>query len=123
MPGAVTCIITVLWLQGQEVQVNRRLNLATQELTFPTVSGLPARLTLNASAAIGVRVRGTADFQQHLDFSVNGYVKPRLAGFSELEEGGGWAGASPYRGLQRAGLSAWAGGDPCPADHPSYQLL
>eukprot|EP00071_Canis_lupus_P042824 XP_022276381.1 apolipophorins-like [Canis lupus familiaris] len=63
-------------LKGQEVQVNRRLNLATQELTFPTVSGLPARLTLNASAAIGVRVRGTADFQQHLDFSVNGYVKP-----------------------------------------------
>ncbi|XP_041604466.1 uncharacterized protein LOC121487086 [Vulpes lagopus] len=68
--------LAVKLLKGQEVQVNRRLNLAMQELTFPTVSGLPARLTLNASAAIGVRVRGTADFQQHLDFSVNGYVKP-----------------------------------------------
>lgn len=57
--------------------MNRRLNLALEELTFPTMSGLPARLTLNASAAISVRVRGTASFQQPLDFSVNGYVKPR----------------------------------------------
>lgn len=76
-PRAVTCILTVLWPQGQEVQVTRRLNLAVQELTFPTISGLPAQLTLNASAAISIRVRGAADFQQHLDFSVNGYIKPR----------------------------------------------
>lgn len=32
--------------------MNRRLNLAMQELTFPTMSGLPARLTLNVSAAV-----------------------------------------------------------------------
>ena len=57
--------------------MNRRLHLALEELTFPTMSGLPARLTLNVSAAISVRVRGTASFQQPLDFSVNGYVKPR----------------------------------------------
>ncbi|ELW67642.1 hypothetical protein TREES_T100018447 [Tupaia chinensis] len=63
-------------LQGQEVQVTRRLSLASEELVFPTVSGLPARLTLNASAAISVRIRGNADFQQSSDFSVDGYVKP-----------------------------------------------
>ncbi|XP_027973286.1 uncharacterized protein LOC114219867 [Eumetopias jubatus] len=68
--------LSVKLLKGQEVQVTRRLNLAVQELTFPTISGLPARLTLNVSAAISVRVRGTADFQQHLDFSVHGYIKP-----------------------------------------------
>ncbi|XP_049495320.1 uncharacterized protein LOC125928630 [Panthera uncia] len=68
--------LAVKLLKGQEVQVNRRLNLALEELTFPTMSGLPARLTLNVSAAISVRVRGTASFQQPLDFSVNGYVKP-----------------------------------------------
>ncbi|XP_078200831.1 uncharacterized protein LOC100894446 [Callithrix jacchus] len=62
--------------KGQEVQINRRLSLAAEELVFPTVSGLPALLTLNASAAISIRVRGVADFQQHSDFSVNGYVKP-----------------------------------------------
>lgn len=69
--------MTVLWPQGQEVQVTRRLNLAVQELTFPTISGLPARLNLHASAAVSFRVRGTANFQHPLDFSVNGYVKPR----------------------------------------------
>ncbi|XP_030876767.1 uncharacterized protein LOC115937896 [Leptonychotes weddellii] len=68
--------LSVKLLKGQEVQVTRRLNLAMQELTFPTISGLPARLSLNVSAAISVRVRGTADFQQHLDFSVHGYIKP-----------------------------------------------
>ncbi|EPY76390.1 hypothetical protein CB1_001431008, partial [Camelus ferus] len=68
--------LAVKLLKGQEVQVNRRLTLAMEELTFPTVSGLSARLALNASAAISIRVRGTADFQQRSDFSVNGYVKP-----------------------------------------------
>ncbi|CAI9172796.1 unnamed protein product [Rangifer tarandus platyrhynchus] len=68
--------LAIKLLKGQEVQVNRRLNLAMEELTFPTMSGLPARLTLNVSAAINIRVRGTADFQQRSDFSVNGYVKP-----------------------------------------------
>ncbi|KAI4559466.1 hypothetical protein MJG53_017992 [Ovis ammon polii x Ovis aries] len=68
--------LAIKLLKGQEVQVNRRLNLAMQELTFPTMSGLPARLTLNVSAAVSIRVRGTADFQQRSDFSVNGYVKP-----------------------------------------------
>ncbi|XP_064334830.1 uncharacterized protein LOC105089063 [Camelus dromedarius] len=68
--------LAVKLLKGQEVQVNRRLTLAMEELTFPTVSGLLARLALNASAAISIRVRGTADFQQRSDFSVNGYVKP-----------------------------------------------
>lgn len=57
--------------------MNRRLNLAMEELTFPTMSGLLARLTLNASAAINIQVGGTANFQQRSDFSVNGYVKPR----------------------------------------------
>ncbi|KAM7228105.1 hypothetical protein CapIbe_020559 [Capra ibex] len=68
--------LAIKLLKGQEVQVNRRLNLAMQELTFPTMSGLPARLTLNISAAISIQVRGTANFQQRSDFSVNGYVKP-----------------------------------------------
>uniref|UniRef100_A0A8C0E305 Vitellogenin domain-containing protein n=1 Tax=Balaenoptera musculus TaxID=9771 RepID=A0A8C0E305_BALMU len=68
--------LAVKLLKGQEVQLNRRLNLAMEELTFPTMSGLLARLTLNASAVISIQVGGTANFQQRSDFSVNGYVKP-----------------------------------------------
>nr|XP_025130429.1 uncharacterized protein LOC102408196 isoform X2 [Bubalus bubalis] len=70
--------LAIKLLKGQEVQANRRLNLVMEELTFPTMSGLPARLTLNVSAAVSIRVRGTADFQQRSDFSVNGYVKPSV---------------------------------------------
>ncbi|KAM6155924.1 uncharacterized protein ACDL77_025152 [Rhynchocyon petersi] len=68
--------LAIRLLKGEEVQLTRRMSLATEELTFPTMSGLPAQLTLNASAAISIRLRGTAHFQQRLDFSVDGYVKP-----------------------------------------------
>ncbi|XP_027695180.1 vitellogenin-like [Vombatus ursinus] len=68
--------LTVRLLKGQEVQINRRLSLATEELSFPTVSGLPVQLALNASAAIHIRIRGTVDFKQLSDFSLEGYIKP-----------------------------------------------
>ncbi|XP_038618739.1 uncharacterized protein LOC119942156 [Tachyglossus aculeatus] len=68
--------LTVRLLKGQEVQVTRRLSLATEELSFPSLAGFPVRLALNASATIHVRVRGVADLRQPLDFSVNGYIKP-----------------------------------------------
>lgn len=96
--------------------MNRRLCLAPEELVFPTVSGLPARLTLNASAAISIRVRGTADFQQRSDFSVNGYVKPRYLA------PGSWHGlGGMIPSLQRAAeawvTSTWARGNPYSAEH------
>ncbi|XP_074052215.1 uncharacterized protein LOC141495122 [Macrotis lagotis] len=68
--------LTVKLLKGQEVQINRRLSLATEELSFPAVSGLPVQLALNASAAINIRIRGTVDFKQLSDFSLEGYIKP-----------------------------------------------
>ncbi|XP_056662125.1 uncharacterized protein LOC103099164 isoform X1 [Monodelphis domestica] len=68
--------LTVKLLKGQEVQINRRLSLATEELSFPTVSGLPVQVALNASAAINIRIRGTVDLKQLSDFSVEGYIKP-----------------------------------------------
>ncbi|XP_072466121.1 uncharacterized protein [Notamacropus eugenii] len=68
--------LTVKLLKGQEVQINRRLSLATEELSFPTVSGLPVQLALNTSAAINIRIRGTVDFKQFSDFSLEGYIKP-----------------------------------------------
>ncbi|XP_043855212.1 uncharacterized protein LOC122752259 [Dromiciops gliroides] len=68
--------LTVKLLKGQEVQINRRLSLATEERSFPTLSGLPVQLALNASAAINIRIRGTVDFKQLSDFSLEGYIKP-----------------------------------------------
>uniref|UniRef100_F7CGT3 Vitellogenin domain-containing protein n=2 Tax=Equus caballus TaxID=9796 RepID=F7CGT3_HORSE len=90
--------LAIRLLKGQEVQVNRRLNLLLEELTFPTMSGLPARLALNTSAAISVRVRGTADFQRLSDFSVNGYVKP--SALLQISAQMGTAGALGQAGLR-----------------------
>ncbi|XP_078237685.1 uncharacterized protein LOC144584728 [Pogona vitticeps] len=65
-------------LKGQEIQFNKRLSLATEELMFPAISGLPVLLALNASAAINVTVKGNMDFKQRNNFFINGYIKPRV---------------------------------------------
>ncbi|KAM6424394.1 uncharacterized protein PHA67_004969 isoform 2-T2 [Liasis olivaceus] len=63
-------------LKGQEVQWNKRLSLATEEVRFPTISGFPVLLGLNASAAVNLTARGDADFKKHNHFFFNGYLKP-----------------------------------------------
>ncbi|KAK1162419.1 hypothetical protein AOXY_G17278 [Acipenser oxyrinchus oxyrinchus] len=68
--------IAVKLLKGQEVQYSRRLSLATEELIVPSLSGLPIRLAVNASAAISLRVKGAVDFKQWSNFFINGYIKP-----------------------------------------------
>lgn len=70
-------VTVVLWPQGQEVQVTWRLTLALGEVFFPTVSGITARLSLQALATVGIRVQGVADFQQLSYFSLRGYIKSR----------------------------------------------
>ncbi|XP_070616334.1 uncharacterized protein [Erythrolamprus reginae] len=65
-------------LKGQEVQWNKRLSLATEEVLFPTFSGFPVLLGFNASAAVNLTARGDTDFKKHNDFFVNGYLKPRV---------------------------------------------
>lgn len=63
--------------QGQEVQFNKRMSLATEELQFPAISGFPVQLAVNASAAINIKIKGNADFKQQSNFFLNGYIKPR----------------------------------------------
>ncbi|XP_062999023.1 uncharacterized protein LOC134409950 isoform X2 [Elgaria multicarinata webbii] len=68
--------LVVKLLKGQDLHLNKRLSLATEELLFPALSGLPVRLALNASAAVNVTIRGNVDFRQRNNFFVNGYIKP-----------------------------------------------
>nr|XP_042139246.1 uncharacterized protein LOC107402064 [Peromyscus maniculatus bairdii] len=70
--------LAMTFLKGQEMQVTRRLNLAVGELFFPTMSGIPARLTIHALATVSIHVQGVADFQQLSDFSLRGYIKPSV---------------------------------------------
>lgn len=69
--------VWVFSLQGQEVQFNKRMSLATEELQFPAISGLPVQLAVNASAVVNIKIKGNADFKQQSNFFLNGYIKPR----------------------------------------------
>ncbi|XP_050762156.1 uncharacterized protein LOC127022570 [Gymnogyps californianus] len=90
--------LAVKLLKGQEVQFNKRLSLATEELQFPAISGFPVQLAVNASAAINIKIKGNADFKQQSNFFLNGYVKP--SAFVQLSVQMGTVGT-----LGQAGLS------------------
>ncbi|XP_067911828.1 uncharacterized protein [Heterodontus francisci] len=68
--------IAIRLLKGQEVQYNRRTSLATEELTFSSISGLPIRLAVNASAATNIKIKGNVDLKQRTDFIISGFIKP-----------------------------------------------
>ncbi|OCT64040.1 hypothetical protein XELAEV_18045141mg [Xenopus laevis] len=68
--------LAVRLLKGQEVQYSKRMGLATEEITFPTLSGFPVQLSLNATLSTSVKIRGNMDFKQQANFYVNGYIKP-----------------------------------------------
>ncbi|XP_055661896.1 uncharacterized protein LOC106112882 isoform X1 [Falco peregrinus] len=90
--------LAVKLLKGQEVQFNKRINLATEEFQFPAISGFPVQLAVNASAAIDIKIKGNADFKQQSNFFLNGYIKP--SAFVQLSVQMGTVGA-----LGQAGLS------------------
>ncbi|XP_053550240.1 uncharacterized protein LOC128641740 [Bombina bombina] len=68
--------LAVKLLKGQEVQYSKRFSLATEEGTFPVISGIPVQLSLNATASTNIKIRGNMDFKQQSHFFINGYIKP-----------------------------------------------
>ncbi|XP_078518884.1 uncharacterized protein LOC144784068 [Lissotriton helveticus] len=68
--------LAVKLLKGQEVQFNKRMSLATEELTFPSISGIPLQLSLNMSGMASLKIKGNVDFKHRSNFLINGYVKP-----------------------------------------------
>ncbi|XP_050836234.1 uncharacterized protein LOC103817726 [Serinus canaria] len=90
--------LAVKLLKGQEVQFNKRMSLATEELQFPAVSGFPVQLAVNASAAINMKIKGNADFKQQSNFFLNGYIKP--SAFVQLSVQMGIVGTLGQAGLK-----------------------
>ncbi|KAJ7411082.1 hypothetical protein WISP_104499 [Willisornis vidua] len=101
-PGRKYSKMSELVKKGQEVQFNKRMSLATEELQFPAISGFPVQLAVNASAAINIKIKGNADFKQQSDFFLNGYIKP--SAFVQLSVHMGTVGT-----LGQAGLG-WSAG-------------
>ncbi|XP_033921269.1 uncharacterized protein [Melopsittacus undulatus] len=89
--------LAVKLLKGQEVQFNRRMSLATEELQFPAISGFPVQLAVNASAAVNIKIKGNADFKQQSNFFLNGYIKP--SAFVQLSAQMGTVGTLGQAGL------------------------
>ncbi|XP_041257507.1 uncharacterized protein LOC121334429 [Onychostruthus taczanowskii] len=90
--------LAVKLLKGQEVQFNKRMSLATEELQFPAISGFPVQLAVNASAAINIKIKGSADFKQQSNFFLNGYIKP--SAFVQLSVQMGIVGTLGQAGLK-----------------------
>ncbi|XP_057713493.1 uncharacterized protein LOC130929889 [Corythoichthys intestinalis] len=63
-------------LKGQEVQLNHRAALLTEELLLPSLSGLPVKIAANVTSFLSLRLKGNINYRDMTHFSVDGYIKP-----------------------------------------------
>ncbi|XP_071348305.1 uncharacterized protein [Trachinotus anak] len=68
--------LAVKLLKGQEVQLNHRAVLMTEELLLPSLSGLPVKLSINMTSLISLRLKGNVNYRDTSHFSLTGYIKP-----------------------------------------------
>ncbi|KAM6989141.1 apolipophorins-like [Tautogolabrus adspersus] len=68
--------LAVKLLKGQEVQVNHRAVLMTEELILPSLSGLPIKLGINMTSLLSLRLKGNINHRDMSHFSLAGYIKP-----------------------------------------------
>ncbi|CAJ1071926.1 uncharacterized protein LOC122887130 [Xyrichtys novacula] len=68
--------LAVKLLKGQEVQLNHRAVLVTEELILPSLSGLPVKLGINMTSLLSLRLKGNINYRDMSHFSLTGYIKP-----------------------------------------------
>ncbi|XP_041659524.1 apolipophorins-like [Cheilinus undulatus] len=68
--------LVVKLLKGQEVQLNHRAVLMTEELILPSLSGLPVKLGINMTSILSLRLKGNINYRDVSHFSLSGYIKP-----------------------------------------------
>ncbi|XP_029970976.1 vitellogenin-like [Salarias fasciatus] len=61
---------------GNEVQLNHRALLATEELLLPSLAGVPIKLGINITSLLSLHLKGNVNYRDIRHFSLNGYVKP-----------------------------------------------
>ncbi|XP_063741934.1 apolipophorins [Eleginops maclovinus] len=67
--------LAVKLLKGQEVQLNHRAVLMTDELVLPSLSGLPVKLGINMTSLLSLRLKGNINYRDTSHFSLTGYIK------------------------------------------------
>lgn len=50
--------------------------LTTDELTLPSLSGLPFKLAVNVTSLLSLRLKGNINYRDVRHFSLSGYIKP-----------------------------------------------
>ncbi|XP_047445376.1 uncharacterized protein LOC125010660 [Mugil cephalus] len=68
--------LAVKLLKGQEVQLNHRAVLMTEELVLPSLSGVPLKLGVNMTSLLSLRLKGNISYRDTSHFSLSGYIKP-----------------------------------------------
>ncbi|XP_068195919.1 uncharacterized protein [Antennarius striatus] len=68
--------LVVKLLKGQEVQLNQRAVLLTDQLVLPSLSGLPLKLGVNLTSLLSLRLKGDVDYRDASHFSLAGFIKP-----------------------------------------------
>ncbi|XP_074545635.1 uncharacterized protein LOC141804879 [Halichoeres trimaculatus] len=68
--------LVVKLLKGQEVQLNHRAVLMTDELVLPSLSGLPFRLGVNMTSLLALNLKGNINYRDLSHFSLTGHIKP-----------------------------------------------
>ncbi|KAM8851209.1 uncharacterized protein AB9W97_022010 isoform 3-T3 [Spinachia spinachia] len=68
--------LAVKLLKGQEVQLDHRAALMTDELVLPSLSGLPVKLSINTTSLLSLRLKGNFNYRDTSHFSLTGYIKP-----------------------------------------------
>ncbi|XP_031710756.1 uncharacterized protein LOC116387634 isoform X2 [Anarrhichthys ocellatus] len=68
--------LAVKLLKGQEVQLNHRAVMMTDELVLPSLSGLPVKLSINTTSLLSLRLKGNVNYRDTSHFSLTGYIKP-----------------------------------------------
>ncbi|KAM3605075.1 uncharacterized protein V6R79_020226 [Siganus canaliculatus] len=70
--------LAVKLLKGQEVQLNHRAVLLTEELLLPSLSGLPVKMAVNMTSFLSLRLRGSVHYRDASHFSLTGLIKPSV---------------------------------------------
>ncbi|TNN69892.1 hypothetical protein EYF80_019960 [Liparis tanakae] len=106
--------LAVKLLKGQEVQLNHRAVLMTDELVLPSLSGLPIKLSINTTFLLSLRLKGNVNYRDTSHFSLTGYIKPEYFHMSTCDRGNNpdpWIQTVPFSRVAYVGLSAMMGVD------------
>uniref|UniRef100_UPI00358EB507 apolipophorins-like n=1 Tax=Myxine glutinosa TaxID=7769 RepID=UPI00358EB507 len=66
----------IKFLKGEVVEFKKSNLLLAEEVVFPTIAGLPLRLSVNASSFLDATLQGNADLRSFAKYFIEGHIRP-----------------------------------------------